>query len=486
MNMHMRTMLMNFRRAVVTAGVLASAFVAISCDTDKLLTAEDPDVVKPEDVRSAAGADAVRIGAIHRWRLITGADNTNGQESTWLFGGLLADEWGTASTFVQNDEVDKRAIGADNSTVTFAFRKLHRVRTAVNQAIPLMAEFRPTETTQIAELLFARAFAEMQLASDFCNGIPFSDAATADGIIVYGDPVSVDSAFRLAIATADSGIALVTATDTQAVNILNGLRVTRARALLGLNRLAEAAAQAAAVPTAHIYNHSFSASSGSNAIWGQPFSGSRYLVGDSIEGNARNIRVFNNIPFFSLRDPRVPSFFTITTTAGKPDTAKSQDGQTLSRRLGNSATTPVYGQFTSVAVTRGIDARLIQAEAQLAANDPNWLTTLNALRATPTAIGGITTPAMAALADPGVAPGNDPNEFRQNLLFREKAMWTFTRGHRLGDMRRLVRYYGRAANTVYPEGVHYRGGTYGSDVNLPVPQAEQNNPKFSGCTDRNA
>ena len=71
--------------------------------------------------------------------LTTGADNTNGPESTWLFGGLLADEWGTASTFVQNDEVDKRAIGSDNSTVTIAFRKLHRVRTAVNQAHPRMA-----------------------------------------------------------------------------------------------------------------------------------------------------------------------------------------------------------------------------------------------------------------------------------------------------------------------------------------------------------
>ena len=64
-------------------------------------------------------------------------------------------------------------------------------------------------------------------------------------------------------------------------------------------------------------------------------------------------------------------------------------------------------------------------------------------------------------------------------------MWTFTRGHRLGDMRRLVRYYGRA-DQVFPEGVHYRGGKYGADVTLPVPQAEQNNPKWTGCIDRNA
>jgi hypothetical protein len=457
------------------------ALTAGACSTDSLLEVTDPDIVKPEDVQSPAGADAVRIGAIHRWRLTTGADNTNGNESTWLFGGLLTDEWGTASTFVQNDEVDKRAIGFDNSTVTFAFRKLHRVRTAVNQAIPLMAQFRPTETRQIAELLFARAFAEMQLASDFCSGIPFSDAATDDGAIVYGNAITTDSAFRLAIATADSGLAIIgtpAASDTAGLNVLNGLRIIKARALLGLDRKTEAGALAALVPANHIYNHTFSSTTGQSAIWGQPFGGSRYLVGDSLEGNDRSIRVLNAIPFFTLRDPRVPSFYTLSGT--RPDTAKSQDGQTYSRRLGTSSTNPVYNQFTAVAVTRALDARLIEAEVQLAADNPQWLTTLNALRAAPQSIGAITTPVMTPLTDPGVVAGPNPDAAREDLLFREKAFWTFTRGHRLGDMRRLIRYYGRQANTVFPEGVHYRGGTYGTDINLPVPQAEQNNPNYSG------
>jgi len=33
--------------------------------------------------------------------------------------------------------------------------------------------------------------------------------------------------------------------------------------------------------------------------------------------------------------------------------------------------------------------------------------------------------------------------------------------------------------------VHYKGGSYGKDVNLPMVQAERNNPNFNGCTDRN-
>ena len=52
------------------------------------------------------------------------------------------------------------------------------------------------------------------------------------------------------------------------------------------------------------------------------------------------------------------------------------------------------------------------------------MTILNTLRATPTTIGAITTPALPPLADPGTAAG------RLDLLFREKALWTFGRGPR--------------------------------------------------------
>ena len=61
-------------------------------------------------------------------------------------------------------------------------------------------------------------------------------------------------------------------------------------------------------------------------------------------------------------------------------------------------------------------------------------------------------------------------------------------GHRLGDMRRLIRQYQRPANTVFPIGpvLTRAGTTYGNDVNFPVPFNETNNPNFTGCLDRNA
>jgi hypothetical protein len=87
---------------------------------------------------------------------------------------------------------------------------------------------------------------------------------------------------------------------------------------------------------------------------------------------------------------------------------------------------------------------------------------------------------MTPLVDPGTPAA------RLTLQFREKAFWTFGRGERLGDLRRLIRQYGRAQDQVFPVGTFHKGGTYGTDVNLPVPQAEQNNSQFKQCTDRNA
>ena len=140
-------------------------------------------------------------------------------------------------------------------------------------------------------------------------------------------------------------------------------------------------------------------------------------------------------------------------------------------------------------VTTGIDARLLEAEAAFISGDYNTpvtgtLAILNALRASPHTLVTVTTPVMAALTDPGT------DSARVAQLFREKAFWTFSRGQRLGDLRRLSRqdpyktWYN--VNNTFPSGTHYRGGTYGTDVNLPVPKDEENNNKnFHGCLDRN-
>jgi hypothetical protein len=466
------------------AVAVVMSLMACNSVKENLLEAVDPDIIDPSSVQSAAGAVAVRNGALARLRTAT-ADG----ESTWLFGGLLVDEWATSSTFVQNDETDQRQTKLDNGTVQGELRALYRVRTAANQAIALLQKYRPTPASDIGEMYFARGFAEMQLASDFCNGVPLSDGAGDE--IKLGMPMSVKEVFQVAIASFDSAMTLSSGTDNASVSINRAARIGRARALLGigLGNAAEAATLVAGIPTSFRYDVTASLNGGNNTLWAQPFSSNRYTLGDSLQGNARNIVVRNAIPFFSAKDPRMPANYKLS--ANGRDTVKAQDGGTFVIEV------QIWGQTSAVALTAGIDARLIEAEAALKAGDATgMLTTLNALRAAPQQITasspnatgthpGFTTPVMPALTDPGTP------DARVNLLFREKAFWTFGRGFRLGDLRRLIRDYGRAADGSdaggYPIGQHYKGGSFGPDLNLPVTTDEQvGNPNFPGCTDRKA
>jgi hypothetical protein len=455
-------------RRATTVLLLGLLPLALACGsvTDSLLEADDPDIISPDKLNSPSAALALRIGALERFR-----DITAGDESTWLFGGLLADEWGTSSTFVQNDETDQRRIQVNNSSITDMYRRLNRVRTATNQAIAALNTHFPDSSAAIAEMYFARGFAEMQLAQDFCGSIPLSDASGDE--VVYAPGSTTDEVFERAVASYDSALALVgAATSGHARTVARAARVGKARAQLGLEMFAEAGALVteSEVPTSFTYSHTFAITSGDNIIWAQGASARRYLVGDSLEGNARDLYVANNLPFFSAGDPRLPARYTISSTSG--DTTRSQDGLTYSR------TTTLYARSTTIAVANGIDARLIEAEAALQADNPTgMLDILNALRAAPPPVGTVTP--TAGQLPPLALPAT--REEQIDLLFREKAFWTFSRGQRLGDLRRLVRQYGRTQDQVFPTGAHYRGGEYGTDVNLPVPQEEDNNPAFGSA-----
>jgi hypothetical protein len=135
-------------------------------------------------------------------------------------------------------------------------------------------------------------------------------------------------------------------------------------------------------------------------------------------------------------------------------------------------------QSTPIPLATGIEAQLIIAENQLktsgfAGPNPPYLATLNALRASQVA-------GLSPLAAPGTLAG------AQLLLFHERAFWMYLTGHRLGDLRRLIRQYGFTAQQVFPIGVDVNGDPYGPDVNFSISEDEDNNPNFHGCTNRNA
>jgi hypothetical protein len=213
----------------------------------------------------------------------------------------------------------------------------------------------------------------------------------------------------------------------------------------------------------------FSLTAGSNQIWSLNTSARRWVVGDSFDTAGL---IENALPFASAQDPRLPN---VGSPIGTSAAGKSFDGST------NFIRQTLFGRTDPAPVVSGLDARLYEAEALLRANDiTGMMTILNALRAEEQSLGALTSPVMAALPTPA------SQDEAVDLYFREKAFWTFGRGQRLGDLRRLVRQYGRGQTSVFPNGPFHKGGTYGGDTNFPVTVDELNNPEFPGCTNRDA
>jgi hypothetical protein len=74
---------------------------------------------------------------------------------------------------------------------------------------------------------------------------------------------------------------------------------------------------------------------------------------------------------------------------------------------------------------------------------------------------------------------------RLDQLLTERAFWMFATGQRLGDLRRLLTQYGRAAGSTLPIGPYHKGGNYGTDANLPVPTSARG-ATYAGCTNRSS
>jgi hypothetical protein len=223
----------------------------------------------------------------------------------------------------------------------------------------------------------------------------------------------------------------------------------------------------APVPTNFQYDFTFSQTTSDNAWWTLGASRKGYSAGDSTDIAGQ---IVNAIPYTRLNDPRV----SITDTH-----TKAEDN------VSNFVNVNNYGRDDPVPVLSGIDARLIEAEAKLQADDiPGMMAILNALRTSPQVLGAFKVPAMAALP----APADKTSA--TDLFFREKALWQFQRGYRMDDLRRLVRQYGRSQDKVFPSGSFTSSaaplGQYGAQVAFPVPDYEKVNPNFHGCMDTKA
>jgi hypothetical protein len=299
-----------------------------------------------------------------------------------------------------------------------------------------------------SEVLSLSGYSYLLFAEHFCSGVPFS-TLTDDGI-QYGQPQSRTEILAIALAKFDS--ALTFANANQNDELANLAMVGRGRVLLNQGNFAQAAAAVVTVPTnfEYVIEGSDNSARQNNGIWNYTVNFFGFSVPER-EG-------VNGLPYRSADDPRVPGF-------------DSGD-------VGFDGETPYFVQdkypemSSNTVLASGVEARLIEAEAALQANNTGlFLTRINNLR---------TTVGLGSVALPGTLP------LQVDLLFRERAFWLYLTGHRLGDLRRLVRQYNRAQDAVFPTGTYHKGGAYGSDVNFPVSSDERNNPNFESCLDRGA
>ena len=437
---------------------LVGMMALAACSPTEVLQVKDPDIINPSDVQSAAGADAVRLGAIGRLNSALACAGCS-SEGLFLLSGLFTDEWNNGDSFIARWEVDQRSITIQNNFMTDMNRALQRARASASQAIGLLQQYKPAGApADVAEMYFVQAYVENVIGEDYCNRLVLSNLT--NGVEQYGSPITTQAAFELALAHADSGLKLITGNTTQDQKIRNALAVTKGRILLNLNKPAEAAQAVAGVPTSFTYQIYYEAVKADNGVWAYNNSARRYSVSTN-EG-------VNGLDFATAKDPRLP-------VCSGGDAVCKANGVTINQRDDKSAF-PIYVQLkwpvrdAPITIVGGVEARLIEAEAQLAAgNSGTSLATLNTLRTTVTG--------LAPLTDAGTPAA------RQDQLFRERAFWLFSTGHRLGDMRRLVKFYNRTVNSVYPTGAWHKGGPYGTDVAFPVPQAEETNPNFqrSAC-----
>ena len=492
------TNIMKSRRGIPRLALAGALAVSIAgCDTNEIVAVEDPAALRPEEVNNAAAIPALIQGA---FRQFVGGYSGFGDDAFLSASAVLSDEMYYGDTFTTREAADKRTVQPTQlgNISDASFVRLMQARFNSKRAFGVINQFASDDTqardnTNKAHLRSIEGYVYVTLSEGWCGAVPFSNLPDT-GVIDASQIVE-----GVSLTTAQMNDTAVTRfNEALTYNAANRLAMMgRGRAFLNNARYAEAEAAVASIPTDYVFHleHSVNLGAENNPISALQQNG-RYGVanlegGLTATGTALRSDLNTHpttapsaegLPFRGLRDPRVPW------------QARSGNGRCFSSAIFCWWNNNYFTLEADVPLTSGVEARLIEAEAALQRGDAvTMMAKLNALRASAATLiprlypnqrqvftdasGAVT---LAPLTDPAIGLLTAPEQFeaRRQLLFRERALWLYNTGHRLGDLRRLVRHYGFTSSQVFPTGPHFRGGNYGADVAYPIPFNEQNNTKF--------
>lgn len=467
-------------------GPLAAAFAlaVAACDTAELLHVEDPDIITPGSLTGVEALPTLRATALGDFAIAYSGSGASGSGGTVdgliLYSGMLGDELINTETFPTRIEVDQRNIQTTNATATLWFRNMHRARRSAEFAARKYREFAGADTVAEAgfpEVLALAGFTYLFFAENWCSGVPVS-IVNDDGTFEDGPPLTTGQLLDSAMSKFDQALAAANALTGVSAGTKNAriqlAQVGRGRAWLDRGVPASAVAAVAGVPTtfAYLILHSENSTRQNNGSFNGVNIFERYGVADREGSYATQLAISGTgpgLPYRSDNDPRINWVRTGGTDVG------------FDRRTPQFDQRRYIDRKASVPLASGLDARLIEAEAAMAnGTSAAYLPFLDALRAAPPSYvlgNNAAIPAMPALTDPVTPDG------RIDQLFKERAYWLWLTAHRLSDMRRLMRQYGRTEAQVFPTGNYFKQNLRydGNMVSFPIPFDEENNQLFTEC-----
>ena len=444
----------------------ACAAVSLSgCDSKKILTVTDPDVARPGALDDPSALPALRAGAIGAFGLAYNGPTADEEQVD--LSASLGDEFINTETFPTRIEFDQRAQTIGNTSLVGTFVDLNRARGLATRAIAGFQKFAKTsaDSAGFPEVIALGGLTYVLFAENYCGAVPLS-VVNDDGSFTFGPALTVNQELDSAIGKFNTALAVSGAPLTATFKQL--AQVGKGRALLDKGDYANAALAVAGVSTTfqYVYTHSETTGGQNNGTWALTASVGRFGVAGLKGGNGLPYQTDGDTKNNSNFDPRVANAIRSGNGRGFDNGIPGGEFQFVQQKY------PLRASPSTIA--DGVEARLIEAEAALQTDPAGALAILNALRSNSAlfTLRGYAAGSLAPLALQATKAA------QVDQLFKERAYWLFLTSHRLGDMRRLIRQYGRSAETVFPTGPYFKGGTFGTDVNSPVPQREQNNPNY--------
>jgi hypothetical protein len=398
-----------------------------ACNLDDVLSVEAPSRVLPSDLENPANARVIVNGVVADFECAFGAYVT--------VGGTIGEELHDSSIASQWWALDRRSFGPTGSIYSTAgctgtsggvYVPLSTARWQADNALRLLEgwtdEQVPGRSALLARAAAYGGYSYLLLGESMCS-------AAIDG----GPEVSREQLFELAEQRFASAIAAAQAASND--TLLTLAYAGRARARLNLGQLAEAASDARQVPPGFVFNATFTAN--------DPQRENQVYV-----ANVRSLLVtvddmYRTLSFAGVPDPRVQ-----VTDGGR-------NGGDQETRM--YFQTKYAGTGAPIPLARYEEAQLIIAEAEG---------------------GQVAVDIINELHDRAGLPrfaSTDAAEIQQQIIYERRAE-LFLESQHLGDLIRYDLPLQPAAGTPYQR---QKGGTYGGQLCLPLPDVERyNNPNI--------